>query len=205
MEENTVKFNLNNMEDLIKSLGSGYFVRVGIIGAQASKTHKDKNGKGNLTNADIGTFHEFGGTSKNGKEQPPRRSFLADSIKFVLNGNNQVKSTLKKSAMKNIFEKHQPKTFLAEIGSEALKAVDEGFNTNGFGKWKPLASLKTFAERYEKAIKGYHRTLRAMQKGRIPYDKAMLDAYLQEAQNPHILYQTGALKKSISFKVMKQK
>lgn len=196
---NAVKFDLSAMDDLIKSLKSDYFIRVGILGSKASATHDDKSKK---TTAEIGTYHEFG--SQKVKDHPPRRSFLADSLKFKIDFNSQQMQNLRKDMFKYVFQEKSPKKFLATLGAECLRAIKEGFETNGFGKWKPLASLKTVEQRYEKSIKGYERVLRAMLRGKMAYDKSLLDKYLNEAQNPQILTDTGKLRKSISFKIMKR-
>lgn len=197
---NKVKFDLQGMDDLIKSLNDGYFIRVGILGSKAAATHDKESGK---TNAEIGTFHEFG--SEKVKDHPPRRSFLADSLKFKINFDSQQMKQLKKDMFKYVFQDKTPKKFLAVLGAECLRVIEEGFATNGFGKWKPLASLKTVEKRYEKSIKGYERVRKAMERGKMAYDKSLLDKYLDEAQNPQILTDTGKLRKSISFKIMKRK
>lgn len=197
---NNVKFDLQGMDDLIKSLNDGYFIRVGILGTKATATHDDKSKK---TTAQIGTYHEFG--SEKVKDHPPRRSFLADSLKFKIDFNTQQMKQIKQDMFKFVFQERNPKKFLAVLGAECLRAIKEGFETNGFGKWKPLASLKTVGERYEKSIKGYERVLKAMQSGKMAYDKSLLDKYINEAQNPQILTDTGKLRRSITFKIMKQK
>ena len=199
---NNVKFDLQGMDDLIKSLNDGYFIRVGIIGSKATATHDKESNK---TNAKIGTFHEFGGKSKNGKDQPPRRSFLADSLKFKINFDSQQMKQVKQDMFKFVFQEKNPKKFLASLGAECLRAIQEAFETNGFGKWKPLASLKTVEQRYEKSIRGYERVRKAMERGKMAYDKSLLDKYLNEALNPQILTDTGKLRNSISFKIMKRK
>lgn len=201
-KQNAVKFDLNGMDELIKSLNDGYFIRVGILGSKATATHDSKSGK---TTAEIGTYHEFGGKSKYGKEQPPRRSFLEDSLKFKINFDSQQMQQIKKDMFKYVFQDKTPKKFLASLGGECLRAIKEAFETNGFGKWKPLASLKTVEKRYEKSVKGYERVRRAMENGRMDYDKGLLDKYLNEALNPQILTDTGKLRNSISFKIMKRK
>ena len=199
-KQNGIKFDLSGMDELIKSLNDGYFIRVGIIETKATKVHDSKSGK---TNAEIGTYHEFG--SQKVKDHPPRRSFLADSLKFKINFNEQQMQQMRKDMFKYVFQERTPKKFLASLGAECLRAIKEAFETNGFGKWKPLASLKTVEKRYEKAIRGYERVRKAMEKGKMTYDKGLLDKYLQEAQNPQILTDTGKLRNSISFKIMKRK
>ena len=201
MAKDNVKFNLDGMEELVKALKKDRFVRVGIIGSKA----KAKHNQDDLTNALLGTFHEFGGTSKNGKEQPPRRSFLEDSLKYKLNFKKPEMTTVKKSLFKYGFEEKDFKKFFMQLGSKCLEIIEQGFASNGFGMWKPLASLKTFEKRYDKSIKGYNRVAKAMERGKMPYDKDLLSAYIKEAQNPLILTDTGKLRKSISFKVMERK
>ena len=200
VNQNGVKFNLDGMDELIKSLNDGYFLRVGIIGSKATATHDQKSGK---TTAKIGTFHEFG--SQKVKDHPPRRSFLEDSLKFKIDFNTQQMQQIKKDMFKYVFQEKTPKKFLASLGAECLRAIKEAFETNGFGKWKPLASLKTVEKRYEKSIKGYERVRKAMENGKMAYDKGLLDKYLDEAINPQILTDTGKLRNSISFKIMKRK
>ena len=199
-KQNGIKFNLDGMDELIKSLNDGYFIRVGIIGSKATATHDQKSGK---TTAQIGSYHEFG--SEKVKGHPPRRSFLEDSLKFKIDFNTQQMQAIKKDMFKYVFEEKNPKKFLASLGAECLRAIKEAFETNGFGKWKPLASLKTVEKRYEKSIKGYERVRRAMERGKMEYNKGLLDKYLEEALNPQILTDTGKLRKSISFKIMKRK
>ena len=50
-----VKADLTEMYKLMRMLKEDYTVRIGIIGSQAAKQHKGSE----LTNAEIGTFHEF--------------------------------------------------------------------------------------------------------------------------------------------------
>ncbi len=200
MQENKVKFNLDGMDELIKSLKDDYFLRVGIIGSKATATHDNKSNK---TTAEIGTYHEFG--SQKVKDHPPRRSFLEDSLKFKIDFNTQQMTQIKKDLFKYVYQEKTPKKFLASLGAECLRAIKQAFETNGFGKWKPLASLKTVEKRYEKSIKGYERVRKAMENGKMAYDKSLLNKYLDEAINPQILTDTGKLRNSISFKIMKRK
>lgn len=186
------------MKDLISELKKGYFVRVGIIGSKATKAeHKDSK----LTNAELGTIHEFG--SKDGKH-PPRRSFLEDSLKFKLKFNEQQLADLRKSLFKNFFEKKMAKQFLTELGAKCLQIIEQGFATNGFGMWKPL-SMPVFNKRLDKAMKNYNRIERRMESGKMAYDKSLLNQYFDEVRNPNILTDTGKLRKSFSFKVMRNK
>ena len=193
-----VKFSDNGLRDLIASLKKDYFVRVGIIGSKAKRA-QHKNSK--LTNAELGTIHEFG--SSDGKH-PPRRSFLEDSLKFKLKFNDESLKALKQSLFKNFFVKKAPQQFLAELGAKCLLIIEEGFATNGFGMWKPL-SMPVFNKRLEKAFKNYRRVEGQMYRGKREYDGSLLNDLLKEIFNPNILTDTGKLRKSFSFKVMRRK
>lgn len=193
-----VKYDDSGLKDLTQTLKKEYFLRVGIIGSKATKT-EHKNSK--LTNAELGTIHEFG--SKDGKH-PPRRSFLEDSLKFKLKLDDEKLKFLKKSLFKSLFQKGAPQQFLTELGSVCLQIIETAFATNGFGMWKPL-SMPVFSKRLEKAMKNYNRIERKMETGRMAYDKALLDQYFDEVRHPNILTDTGALRKSFSFKVMRRK
>lgn len=196
-KENSVKYDTTHLDNLIKSLKQDYFLRVGILGSKAKATHDKESGK---TNAEIGTFHEFG--TKN----LPRRSFLEDSLKFKLKFNEEQMKNLKKSLFKNMFQKEKPNVqiFLQDLGAKCLEIIEEGFATNGFGKWQPL-SFNLFKERSEKAMANFNKIEKAMLKGKVQYDKNTLDQYIQEVHNPNILTDTGKLRQSITFKVQKRK
>lgn len=200
MANDKVRFDVSHLENLIKNLKQDYVLRVGIIGSDAKVNHDKESGK---TNAEIGTYHEFG--SKDGKH-PPRRSFLEDSLKFKLKFNEEQLKKIRYTLFDKVFRKPKPdlEKFLQDVGAKCLEIIEEGFATNGFGKWKPLSD-KLFAERYEKAINNYNRIEKAMMSGKVAYDKNTLEDYIKQAHNPNILTDTGKLRGSISFKVFKRK
>jgi hypothetical protein len=194
-----VKADLTELNRLMKMLKTNYTLRVGIIGNKATAEHNDDG----LTNAELGTFHEFGGTSKNGKEQPPRRSFLEDPLKLKLNFNNADMKPFKKVLWKQFFVKKAPEQFYNELGAKALEVIEGAFASNGYGMWKSL-SMPLFSKRWDLADKAYGRLEKQMLSGKIPYDLARLNNALEEIKNPQILTETGALRHSISFKVIKK-
>lgn len=196
MADNGVKYDTEHLDNLIRSLKQEYFLRVGILGSKAKGSHDKESGK---TNAEIGTFHEFG------TKKMPRRSFLEDSLKFKLKFNEEQMKKIKKSLFKNMFQKTKPniQIFLQDLGAKCLEIIEEGFATNGFGKWKPLI-FNTFKERSEKAYKNYNRIEKAMLSGKQEFDKNTLEDYIQQIHNPNILTDTGKLRHSISFKVQKR-
>lgn len=194
-----VKADLTELNRIMKMLKTQYTVRVGIIGNKATTEHNDDG----ITNAELGTFHEFGGTSKHGKEQPPRRSFLEDPLKMKLNFNSEDMKPLKKVLWKQLFIKKAPEQFYNDLGAKALEIIEGAFNTNGYGMWKSL-SMPLFSERWDKADKAYGKLEKAMLSGKIPYDLQRLNSAMKQISNPQILTETGKLRKSISFKVIKK-
>lgn len=194
-EDAVIKFNDKQMTDLISSLKKDFVLRVGILGGKASSMHDGKSGK---TNAEIGTYHEFG------TRKMPRRSFLEDSLKLRLKFNSSQFQQMRKNIFNKMFLKNKPQEVFQDLGIKCLEIIQEAFNTNGFGKWQQLSDRR-FDERWDKALKNYNRIERAMVRGKIEYDKNTLDSYLREISHPHILTDTGKLRNSISFKVIKRK
>lgn len=171
-----VKADLTEMYKLMRMLKEGYTVRIGIIGSKATQQHKGSE----LTNAEIGTFHEFG-TSR-----MPQRSFLVMPISTKLNFNQDEMKEMKKFLFKQLFLKKAPEEFYKGLLSKALEAVNNCFATGGFGEWKPLAA-STYARRSAK----------------LP--KRVTKRSLTYWYNHPILTDTGQLRRSISGKIIKGK
>lgn len=189
-----VKANLNGLNKLLKSLKEDYVVRVGIIGAEAKKEH-DKDG---VTNAKLGTVHEFGATIKhpggtpyivtdkgarfvkkeNGKGLPitkphtidiPRRSFLEEPLKAKLNFKKN--STFKKATQK-----------------EAWKQIFGKGNQKKFLNYLGQYALKVIADSFEA--------------GGSPKWQSLTSATACRKGSNLPLSDTGNLKGSISYKVI---
>ena len=203
--DNGVKYDTKNLDDVIKALNEQMTLRVGIIGSKAKTSHGD-----NLTNAQLGTFHEFG--SQKVQDHPPRRSFLEDSLKFKLTFKGEEGKALRNSLFKSFFNKKKPEQFLQNLGARCLQIIEEGFATNGFGMWKPLASST------ERSIAKKHKVLTMEQAKNATmgkYRKAYKFWYGQLVESPNgevgitggrnILTETGKLRHSISFKIIKNK
>lgn len=188
-EKTKITYDVSNLEDLLRSLKNEYTLRVGIIGSQAKKQHKGK-GKQALTNAELGTFHEFGSISV--PNHPPRRSFLEDSLRFRLKFNSEQFKQIRKSLFNKFFEKKNPQQFLAELGAKCLEYINEGFETNGYGAWKSYS--EAYWAKRNKVSEGGAK--RADAKLRRSWDYWMAHSMLNV---------TGQLKNSISFKVFKKK
>lgn len=199
-----VKFDKTNLDKTIEAMKEKLVLRVGIIGSKATGEH----GEDGLTNATLGTFHEFG--SQKVKNHPPRRSFLEDSLKFKLNFSGEQGKALRKALFKEYFKSQKPIKFLQDLGAKCLLIIEEGFATNGFGMWKPLASST------ERMIAKKHKVLTMDQAKNATmgkYRRAYKFWYgsLTENENGeigvtggrNILTETGKLRHSISFKVIK--
>lgn len=167
-----VSADISNLEDIVNSLNTNLVLRVGILGSKAKSTH-DKDSS--LTNAQIGSYHEFG------EGNNPRRSFLEDSLKFKMNFDNNELKPLKKLAFKAFFLQRKPKVFFYALGAKCLEAIEEGFATNGFGMWAPLS--ESYRQSKVKKARGKEKKF---------------------AARINILTDTGKLRRSISFKVIKK-
>ncbi len=178
-EQAKVKADLNGLNELLKSLKQDYFVRVGIQGAKAKATYKNSD----LTFAKLGTIHE---QPDNDGKKMPKRSFLEMPLKFKLDfkQNEEKARDIKKMAWQDVFIKKKPKEFFEELGAIALDIVIGAFETNGYGEWQPWS-------------KGYERKRINQVKGKKKREQFWL--------NHNILTDTGQLRKSISFKVLKRK
>lgn len=169
-----VKANLDGLNSILKGLNDDAVLRVGIIGQKAKAEHDSESG---LTNADIGTFHELG-TSK-----MPQRSFLERPLKERLNFNNSEMAEMKKVLFKQFFVKGAPEEFFKDLGAKALDVINAAFETNGFGEWKSLTD--STVNRRASKIKG--------------------KAKQEEFKHLHnILTDTGTMRRSIDFKVIKK-
>lgn len=181
-----IKYNTKNLDDIISMLKKDYKLRVGVIGSKA----KQKNG--NLTNAEIGTFHEQ--PDGPGKGIIPRRSFLLDSILHELNFNSEKMKPVKKYLFTQFFDKKAPEKFLQDLGAKCLLAIETGFATNGFGRWKAWSAS------YEAKRKRMVKRMPSLFKGtgiRLKQARNLIGLYA------NILTLTGKLRHSISFKIIK--
>lgn len=183
-----VKGNLDGLNKLIKMLKDDYTLRVGILGSRARSQHGSNS---SITNAELGAVHEFGATinvtdkmrgwfyhhgvqKSNNAIEIPARSFLWMPLTEKLNFNNPKMQGLKKVIWKQLFVKKAPEEFYRTLGAMALDAIGWAFQTNGGGMWKPLSGFT------EKQFS------RRRKKGL-----------------PQILTDTGKLRRSMSFKILK--
>lgn len=183
-----VEGNLDGLNKLTKMLKDDYTLRVGILGSRARSPH---DGKSAITNAELGAVHEFGasinvtdkmrgwfyyhGVQKSNQAiEIPARSFLWMPLTEKLNFLDPAMVALKKILWQQVFVKKAPYAFYKALGSYALLVIDECFQTNGFGSWRPLSSFteSQFSRTRKKGL-------------------------------PQILTNTGRLRGSMSFKILK--
>lgn len=120
-----VEFSDRGLKQLIKALkDQNLTIEIGILG--------DKNARSDSnSNAEIGAKHEFG------NEGMPQRSFLRMPLidnmqKYLDNAEMNDPDAIKKMIKQGRFIEWAKK-----IGILAEAIISDGFNTGGFGKWKP--------------------------------------------------------------------
>lgn len=121
----------NNIDKLMRGLKDDYKLRVGILGSVAKSAHPSSK---SLTNAELGTIHEFG------LGNVPRRSFLEDPLKAGFNFNKDDTKPIKKALWENIFIKHNPKQAYNDMGFRALQIIEESWQAGGNPAWHPLTA-----------------------------------------------------------------
>lgn len=187
----------------MKCLKDEKFVRVGIIGSKATSPHDSESGK---TNAEIGSYHEFGGTSVNGKEQPPQRSFLWMPLKEQLKFDNSEMKEIKKTMWKQIFVKNSADKFWQTLLTKALEVIEGAFDTEGYGQWKPLSYKTHQLVDKKKGLKEGSKKHENYWLGTIKWTD-LGDGIEDYEYFPgrQVLTDTGKLRRSIGGKIMKRK
>lgn len=127
MKINTVKADFSKLEKLIKLLKTKKFVDIGILG-------QEKNEDG-INLAGIGGVHEFGYPEKN----IPERSFIIMPIETKQK--EIAKEMEKEFPILLGFEKSNEAKidrFLTRIGIVCEGAIQEAFDSGGFGTWPDI-------------------------------------------------------------------
>lgn len=129
--ESTVKGDFSKLDNLVENLKEGYYVDIGILGAEGATR------EGDLTIAGIGAVHEFG-TDKAGRGKNtviPERSFIKMPLET---GSEQIEKSIKPK-VKELVGKGDLKKLFELIGIAGETRIQEAFETGGFGKWPELA------------------------------------------------------------------
>ena len=125
-----VKFSNEKINTLLESYSKKFPVaRVGILGTGA-RSSSGKGKKAPPTNAEVGSFHEFGTTTI------PRRSFLKEPI---LNYFEEYMA--KASRDLKISNNLNPDLLMKKIAILGERVVLDAFHTGGFGEWKPTQNM----------------------------------------------------------------
>lgn len=141
--QSEIRFNLAGLEEMQAELSARYVTRVGILGGAGmhqetetitvgNKTYTKKTGTDSaMSNAEIGTIHEFGSVSAN----IPPRSFLRMPIETK---RDDVIKAMTGSTVRRAFEARQFRKIFSLLGVAAENIVQDAFSTGGFGKWPAL-------------------------------------------------------------------
>lgn len=122
----SIRYDLTKLSNFVKQYNENKrIVRIGIMGQKASKVHDSITG---LTNAEIGTVHEYGSFKRN----IPQRSFLW--MPLFMKTAYIIKET-KKICAADILNGDFKKVMVS-IGIICEEVIQNAFDTGGFGKWE---------------------------------------------------------------------
>lgn len=131
---NKVEVDTSKLDALRKSLKGVGAVKVGVLASgSAGNIVVDEEGKSSgMTMAELATLHEFG--SADGKI-PPR-----SSIRMPLETKGEkLYAFMKSSSAKNLLAAGETEKLLKLLGVAAEGAIQEAFESRGFGGWAPNA------------------------------------------------------------------
>lgn len=126
-----VKEDFTGIEKLLKSLKTKKFVKVGVLRGNVSRQRKEGEKRG-PNNATIGLKHEFGSFS----EGIPKRSFIRMPIQH--RQDKIIESVLEnKEKYEEALADNEEEVLFQDLGFLAEEAIQESFETQGFGQWRP--------------------------------------------------------------------
>ena len=129
----TEDYNDDNLEKLIKAL-KPQTLPVGKIGVLGKKNQR--SGEGESTNAEIGAKHELG------LDGMPKRSWLRVPLIDNLEKYLKEAGAFSPQVVKQIIKLGSFKPFMEKAMIVCERIVADGFNSGGFGKWKPSDMTK---------------------------------------------------------------
>ncbi len=137
----SVTIDTKIMDDLVRALKGPMVGRIGVLGGKTSRTRSsDDSGTGDLpTNAEIGAEHEFGSAKL------PRRSWLRMPLTENFSAFLEANGAFNETVLRSVIAKKNIRPWLQLVMATAEEVVLTGFDTGGFGKWKPsnMAYKKT--------------------------------------------------------------
>lgn len=154
----SVTLDMTGLKSLLSNIEERYVVRVGILGSQATEEHQRKETgelaqggghktskeKSSITNAEIGLAHEKGVKSQN----LPRRSWLEEPLTDHLSDYFQQVGA---EAIAYILTA-QPKKAYEDLGLICEQIILKGFESDGYGKWKPLKQATIIAKNSSRVL-----------------------------------------------------
>lgn len=141
-DDNIKGFEYKDMglEALLKALDSDVKVKVGVLGGKTVRSAAaDQFAKEGpkiatsqvLTNAEVGMFAEFG------TNRTPQRSWLRVPLIEHLYQYMAKAGAFKQETIMGIINEQSLAPFMRKVGLVAERIIQDGFDTGGFGKWKP--------------------------------------------------------------------
>lgn len=121
-----LSIDMKGLKDLEKGVKKKMYAKVGILGEKSARN-------GEVNNAEIGVVQEFGSVTKN----IPARSFL---VMPITEKRKQIQKEIlkRKKVLEKALEKGDMTVFYDLLGVAAEKAIQQAFDSGGFGKWAPL-------------------------------------------------------------------
>jgi hypothetical protein len=125
-----IEINDKKLQALIKALKAQMpKLFIGVMGNQNARTD------GALTNAEIGAKHEFG------EDGMPVRSWLrvpiTDHMQKYLEDSGYFEGDFARKMMTDVFTQKTLIPIIAKIGIVGEAIIQDGFDSGGFGQWKP--------------------------------------------------------------------
>ena len=131
MSDTETTLDVSGLDKMIKAMRiDPPKIRVGILGDSAVRKPEDGE-KQTPSNAEIGTFHEFGTSTL------PQRSFLRVPIAEHLQEKMRKAGFTNRDYVKETIASGTLIPFAQAIAAIAENCVQEAFDTGGYGKWKP--------------------------------------------------------------------
>jgi hypothetical protein len=143
MSGRIIKADFDKLNKLLRACGSRQVVKVGVFSAKTERgvVQTVKLGKWvgrtrsmekdeHLDNAAVGAIHEFGSFSMG----IPARSWLVMPV-------HQKEKDIAEAGFKRfemVAKSGDMKLVLRDVGVGCLGAIDQAFESSGFGRWKPL-------------------------------------------------------------------
>ena len=124
-DEGSVTIKTKALAQLVKAFKTIPSVHIGITGS--GKQRKD----GGQTNAEIGARHEYGSATM------PQRSFLRVPLTEHLEAYMEKAGAFDELVLKEVIKLGDATPYVNKIAATAEQVVQDGFNTGGFGAWKP--------------------------------------------------------------------